>query len=84
MKATNALLRDRGLTETQLRRKMMDGEAIHRGGENVLTPDEVVAMLEMFYQGKPSSKVAEQVLRILGSPLRVQETKRQFRPVCFS
>ncbi len=68
MEATNALLRDMGLTATQLRRKMMDSEAIHRGDENVSTPNELVAMLKMLYRGKPSSKVAEQVLRIIGKP----------------
>ena len=68
MEATNSLLRDMGLTATKLRRKMMDSEAIHRGDENVSTPNELVAMLEMLYQGKPSSEVAEQVLRIIGKP----------------
>ncbi len=68
MEATNRLLGDMGLTATKLRRKMMDSEAIHRGDENVSTPNELVTMLEMLYQGKPSSKVAEQVLRIIGKP----------------
>jgi beta-lactamase class A len=68
MEATNALLEDMGLVATRLRRKMMDGEAISRGEENVSTPNELVAMLEMLYQGKPSPKVAEQVLKIIGKP----------------
>ena len=68
MEATNALLEDMGLSETRLRRKMMDSEAIDRGEENVSTPDELVAMMEMLYRGKPSPKVAEQVLGILGKP----------------
>jgi len=68
MEATNSLLGDMGLTATKLRRKMMDSEAIHRGEENVSTPNELVAMLQMLYQGKPSSEVAEQVLRIIGKP----------------
>lgn len=68
MEATNVLLRDMGLAATKLRRKMMDSQAIGRGEENVSTPEELVAMLAMLYQGKPSSKVAEQVLRIIGKP----------------
>lgn len=68
MEATNALLEDMGLEKTRLRRKMMDSEAIDRGEENVSTPNELVAMMEMLYRGKPSPKVAEQVLRILGKP----------------
>ncbi len=68
IEATNALLREMGLTATKLRRKMMDREAIHRGDENVSTPNELVAMLEMLHQGKPSPKVAEQVLRIISKP----------------
>ena len=68
MEATNALLDDMGLTATRLRRKMMDAEAIVRGEENVSTPDELVAMLEMLYRGEPSPEVADQVLRILSKP----------------
>ncbi|MCY3563194.1 MAG: serine hydrolase [Acidimicrobiia bacterium] len=68
MEATNALLDDMGLTETRLRRKMMDSQAIDRGEENVSTPNELVAMMEMLYRGKPSPGVADQVLRILGKP----------------
>ena len=68
IEGTNALLRDMGLTATKLRRKMMDSEAIHRGDENVSTPNELIAMLEMLHQGKPSPKVAEQVLRIISKP----------------
>ena len=68
MEETNALLRDMGLTATKLRRKMMDSEAIHRGDENVSTPNELVAMMEMLHQGKPTPKVAEQVLRIISKP----------------
>ncbi len=68
MEATNALLEDMGLENTKLRRKMMDSEAIDRGEENISTPNELVAMMEMLYRGKPSPTVAEQVLRILGKP----------------
>jgi len=62
---TNALLREMGLTETILRRKMQDREAIAQNRENVATPDDCVAMMELLYQGKPTAGVAEQCLAIL-------------------
>ena len=65
---TNALLREMGLTETTLRRKMQDREAIAQNRENVATPDECVAMMELLYQGKPTPGVAEQCLAILKKP----------------
>ena len=68
MAGTNALLREMGLSSTKLRRKMMDSNAVQRGDENVSTPDELVAMLEMLYRGEPSPGVAGQVLRILRKP----------------
>lgn len=68
MEETNALLRDMGLSATRLRRKMMDAGAIHRGEENVSTPVELVAMLEMLYRGEPSPGVAEQVVKIISKP----------------
>lgn len=70
MDETNALLRDLGLTQTTLRRKMQDEDAIARNDENVSTPAECVAMLEYLYQGKPSPWVAEQCLTILKKPNR--------------
>ncbi len=68
MEETNSLLRDMGLAATRLRRKMMDSDAVRRGQENVSTPNELVAMLEMLYRGEPSSGVAREVLRILAKP----------------
>ena len=65
---TNALLRDMGLTETTLRRKMQDREAIAQNRENVATPDECVAMMELLYRGKPTPDVAKQCLDILKKP----------------
>ena len=62
---TNALLRDLGLTETTLRRKMQDRAAIARSDENVATPAECVAMLEHLQAGRPSPWVAEQCLSII-------------------
>lgn len=70
MDETNALLSDLGLTETKLRRKMQDYDAVARNDENISTPAECVAMLEHLYHGRPTSQVAEQVLTILKKPNR--------------
>ena len=68
--ATNALLRELGLTHTTLRRKMQDHAAYARNEENIATPVECVAMLEQLYRGKPTPKVAELCLSILKKPKR--------------
>jgi len=52
----NAMLRSHGLSETMLRRKMMDIAAGRRGNENVSTPQEMVRLLEMIYKGKALNK----------------------------
>jgi len=65
---TNALIREMGLTTTTLRRKMQDRPAIIRGGENVATPVECVAMMELLHNGMPSPEVAQQCLEILKKP----------------
>ena len=65
IEGTNALLRDLGLTATTLRRKMQDKAAVARNDENVSTPIECVAMLELLQAGRPSPGVAEQCLSIL-------------------
>ena len=65
---TNALIREMGLSTTTLRRKMQDRPAIIRGDENVATPVECVAMLELLYKGRPNPEVAERCLDILKMP----------------
>lgn len=70
MDATNALLRELGITKTTLRRKMQDQAAVARNDENVATPAECVAMLEHLLAGRPSSWVAERALAILKKPKR--------------
>ncbi len=65
MDATNALLRDLGLVKTMLRRKMQDQDAVARNEENIATPNECVAMLELLSNGKPTARVAERCLSIL-------------------
>src|SRR5437762_6630712 len=52
----NAMLRGLGLTETMLRRKMMDFAAARRGEENVSTPREMTRLLEAIYKGKLLNK----------------------------
>ena len=66
--ATNALLKELGLTHTTLQRKMQDHEAVSRDQENIATPTECAAMLELLYTGKPTSGVAERCLSILKKP----------------
>lgn len=54
----NALLVGLGLSETRLRRKMMDLGAARDGRENVATPRELVDLLEAVYRGKVLGKDA--------------------------
>jgi beta-lactamase class A len=68
IEGTNELVRNLGLTSTQLRRKMMDHIAAVREQENVSTPAELVQMLSMLYDGKPSVWVAQKCLEILKKP----------------
>jgi len=58
----NAMLRGLGLTETMLRRKMMDFAAARRGEENVSTPQEMTRLLEAIYKGKLLNKELNQQL----------------------
>jgi len=51
MDHVNATLRALGLTQTKLRRKMMDLAAARRGDENVATPHELVRLLAALYHG---------------------------------
>ncbi|MFN8446098.1 MAG: serine hydrolase [Caldilineaceae bacterium] len=68
LEATNQLLRQLNLTQTVVRRKMMDHLAAVREQENVSTPGELVAILEALYNGKPDPSVAEACLTILKKP----------------
>jgi beta-lactamase class A len=68
IEGTNTLLRELGLKQTTLRRKMMDLEAVARNEENVATPTECVALLEALYRGQPTPGVAERCLSILKKP----------------
>lgn len=68
LEATNALIQRLGLSQTHLRRKMMDHIAAVREQENVATPQELVTIFDLLHQGKPSPWVAQQALDILKKP----------------
>lgn len=68
LEATNALLQNLGLTQTKVRRKMVDHVAAVRNQENVSTPAELVTMFELLHTGQPSPAVAERCLEILKKP----------------
>lgn len=48
----NAFLREHGLKETKLQRRMMDVEAGRASRENLSTPREMVTLLELLHKGK--------------------------------
>ena len=52
MDNVNATLDSLGLSNTRLRRKMMDLEAAKHGRENISTPREMMDLLEAIYRGK--------------------------------
>jgi beta-lactamase class A len=52
MDNVNALLDSRGLSNTRLRRKMMDLQAAKEGRENISTPREMMSLLAAIYRGE--------------------------------
>lgn len=52
MEAVNKRLASLGLSQTRLRRKMMDLQAAEEGRENISTPREMMTLLERVWQGK--------------------------------
>jgi len=52
MDRVNAMLRAHGMTQTMLRRKMIDLPAARRGDENVATPREMTRLLEAIWKGQ--------------------------------
>lgn len=56
MENVNALLDSLGLSNTRLRRKMMDLKAASEGRENISTPGEMMILLEDLYRGKVLNK----------------------------
>lgn len=68
LEATNGLIQRLGLTQTQLRRKMMDHIAAVREQENVATPNELMTIFELLHRDEPSPWVAQRALAILKKP----------------
>ena len=56
MNNVNSFLTSQGLTQTRLRRKMMDVKAAAEGRENVSTPSEMAKLLQSLYQGQILNK----------------------------
>ena len=56
MTNVNAMLVSLGLTNTRLRRKMMDLQAAKEGHENISTPREMMTLLGTIYRGKLLNK----------------------------
>jgi len=56
MTNVNTMLVSLGLTNTRLRRKMMDLEAAKEGHENISTPREMMTLLDAIYRGKLLNK----------------------------
>jgi len=66
MSSVNDRMRQLGLQNTLLRRRMMDVEAARRGDENVSTPAEIARLLEVFYKGEGlSPRGRDEALTIL-------------------
>ena len=68
LEATNQLLDGLGLTQTRVRREMMDQLAAVQEQENVSTPNELVQMMALLHGGKPQANVASKALEILRKP----------------
>lgn len=65
---TNRMLDGLGLTQTRVRRKMMDALAAVQEQENVSTPHELLKMMALLRQGKPRVWAAAKALEILYKP----------------
>jgi beta-lactamase class A len=69
MDAVNRTMRELGASNTLLQRKMIQPEASARGDENLSTPIDAMAIMEMLYHGRGIKReVAEAVLEILTIP----------------
>jgi len=69
MKAVNERLSSLGLTQTSLKRKMMDLKAAEEGRENISTPLEMMALLEKVWKGSVlSSSWRQEFFQTLSLP----------------
>lgn len=68
MTNVNGMLDSLGLTQTRLRRKMMDLESAKQGRENISTPREMMMLLDAIYHGKLLNKEStEEFFKILST-----------------
>jgi len=66
MDRVNNLIRELGMTQTRLRRKMMDTAAAKRGDENVSTPREMVGFVDAIRTHKAADGAScEEMLRVM-------------------
>jgi beta-lactamase class A len=66
MDRVNALIRELGLQQTRLRRKMMDIAAATRGDENVSTPLEMARLVKALYDNKAADpRSCQEMLAIM-------------------
>jgi beta-lactamase class A len=69
MENVNRTLDTLGLHQMRLRRKMMDLDAARQGRENIATPREMAALLEMVYRSKVLNKEStDDFLKLLSTP----------------
>jgi beta-lactamase class A len=69
MKNVNETLRDLGLNQTRLQRRMIDPSASARGNENLSTPAEAARVMEMLYRGQFVDRpTSDEILSILRKP----------------
>jgi beta-lactamase class A len=62
MDRVTARMRALGLSQTKLRRRMIDLDAARRGDENVSTPAEIAKLLQILYRGDGLSKASHDAL----------------------
>ena len=68
MENVNTMLDSLGLTNTRLRRKMMDLKAAQEGRENVSTPREMMTLLQAIWQNKLFSQpLRDDLLKVLAA-----------------
>jgi len=68
MDNVNALMSSLGLSQTRLRRKMMDLKAASEGRENISTPREMLTLLEQIYRGKVLNKeMTDDFMKVLST-----------------
>ncbi len=80
MDRVNAMLRAQGLTQTLLRRKMIDLAAARRGDENVATPLEMTRLLEVIWKGQALNPALTQAFLDQLSTAKQSDIPRRLPP----